>query len=189
MKILLLDNYDSFTFNLLHLFEQFDGVEVDVFRNDEIVLDKVNGFDKVVLSPGPGLPEEGGKMMELIKEFSGSKPLLGVCLGHQAIAQSFGAKLLNLDNVQHGVSSMTKVVDESEKILRNIPSVFKSGHYHSWVVDKNGLPDCLKITAVDAQENIMGLRHTKLDICGIQFHPESILTEHGKTLIGNWLSS
>jgi len=189
MKILLLDNYDSFTFNLLHLIEQFDGVEVDVFRNDEIELSQIDEYDRIVLSPGPGLPEEAGIMMDLIKEFSSVKPILGVCLGHQAIAQSFGAKLFNLEKVQHGVSTDTIILDSSEKIFKNIPSPFKSGRYHSWVVDRNQLPVCLVITALDKDQNIMALRHSTRNACGVQFHPESILTEHGKTLISNWLYS
>ena len=189
MKILLLDNYDSFTFNLLHLLEQFDGVEVCVFRNDEITMDQVPGYDRIVLSPGPGLPEDAGITMQLIKEFHQRKSILGICLGHQAIAQSFGGKLFNLATVQHGISTETIVVDKSEELFQNIPDVFKTGRYHSWIVDRSQLPDCLKITAVDQKQNIMGLRHTTFDVRGIQFHPESILTEHGKTLIGNWLNS
>ena len=187
MKILLLDNYDSFTFNLLHLVEQFDGVEVSVFRNDELSLEEVSAFDKIILSPGPGLPKEAGIMISLIEKFSSVKPILGVCLGHQAIAEFFGAKLFNLDEVQHGISSLTTVTDTSEKIFKNIPQQFKTGRYHSWMVDKNELPSSLKITAVDGQQNIMALRHKTLDVCGVQFHPESVLSEYGKTLIGNWV--
>lgn len=188
MKILLLDNYDSFTFNLLHLVEQFDGAEVEVFRNDEIALEQVQQYDKIILSPGPGLPEDAGITTELIKEFASSKSILGVCLGHQAIAGAFGGSLFNLDRVQHGVSTLTTVLDPSEKIIRNIPRSFKSGRYHSWIVDREGLPGCFNITAVDEQQNIMAFRHKQFDVCGVQFHPESVLTEHGKMLIGNWLS-
>jgi len=187
MKILLLDNYDSFTFNLFHLVEQFDGAEVAIFRNDEIALDRVGSYDKIILSPGPGLPEEAGITMDVIRKFSPSKSILGVCLGHQAIAQTFGAKLFNLEEVQLGVSTLTSVIDPSEKIFRTIPQKFKTGRYHSWMVAKEGLPGCFTITAVDEQQNIMALRHKELDVCGVQFHPESILTEHGKTLINNWL--
>src|SRR5436190_14443485 len=188
MKILLLDNYDSFTFNLVHLVEQFDGVEVAVSRNDEITLDEVESFDKIILSPGPGLPESAGITMQVIKEFQATKSILGICLGHQAIAQSFGGKLFNLDEVQHGVSTETTIVVKSEKLFQNIPAVFKTGRYHSWMVDRDELPGCLVITAVDQKQNIMALRHAVFDICGVQFHPESILSEHGKTLIGNWLN-
>lgn len=187
MKILILDNYDSFTFNLLHLVEQIDGVEAEVFRNDEIELEHVQQYDKIILSPGPGLPAEAGIMMQLISEFASSKPMLGVCLGHQAIAQSFEAQLFNLQKLQHGVITLTTVVDASEKIFKNIPGTFKTGRYHSWMVDKKNFPECLKVTAVDEQENMMAFRHKSFDVCGVQFHPESILTEHGKTLMDNWL--
>ncbi len=188
MKILLLDNYDSFTYNLLHLLEQFDAERIDVFRNDEISLNEVEQYDKIILSPGPGLPEDAGIMMDVIKRYASTKSILGVCLGHQAIAETFGGKLLNLEKVQHGVSTTTNVTDSSEKIFRKIPSTFKTGRYHSWVVAKEDLPDCLTITALDEKQNIMALRHKKFDVCGVQFHPESILTEYGKLLIGNWLS-
>lgn len=189
LKILILDNYDSFTFNLLHLVEQFDDVKADVFRNDEIPLKNVIHYDKIILSPGPGLPNESGIMMNLIAEYASSKSILGVCLGHQAIAQIYGAELFNLDQVQHGVSTMTTITDRTEKIFRNIPGTFKTGRYHSWMVKQEGLPGCLNITAIDDQENIMALRHKTLDVCGIQFHPESVLTNHGKTLIGNWINA
>ncbi len=189
MKILLLDNYDSFTFNLLHLLEQFETVEVDVFRNDEITVEEVRVYDKIILSPGPGLPEDAGITMELIAEFGSSKPILGVCLGHQAIAQSFGGKLINLSVVQHGVSTQTTVTDRSEKLFHRIPEKFKTGRYHSWIVDSQQLPKCLEVTALDQNQNIMALRHSVYDVRGVQFHPESILTEYGKLLIGNWLSS
>lgn len=188
MKILLLDNYDSFTYNLVHLVEQFDGVEVNVFRNDEITLDEVETYDKIILSPGPGLPEDAGIAIPLVKRFHSSKSILGICLGHQAIAQSFGGKLFNLQTVQHGLSTETTVIDKSEKLFQNIPEVFKTGRYHSWMVDKDQLPGCLMITAIDQKQYIMALRHSVFDVCGVQFHPESILTEHGKTLIGNWLN-
>ena len=187
MKIILLDNYDSFTYNLLHLIEQFDGAEVDVFRNDEITLSQVGRYDKIILSPGPGLPEEAGITTEVIREYSSVKSILGVCLGHQAIAQAFGGKLFNLDRVKHGVATLTTVTDPAEKIFRNMPVTFKSGRYHSWMVAKEGLPECFRITATDDEGNIMGLRHKKYDVCGVQFHPESILTEFGKELMGNWL--
>jgi anthranilate synthase component 2 len=187
MKILLLDNYDSFTYNLLHLLEQFEGADTAVFRNDEIELDQVSDFDKIVLSPGPGLPEEAGIMMGLIHEFAASKSILGVCLGHQAVAQAFGATLFNLNQVQHGVSTVTTIIDHSEKIFYTIPRTFRTGRYHSWMVDRKQLPDCLQITAVDEQQRIMAIRHSTVDVCGVQFHPESILSDYGKLLIGNWL--
>ena len=188
MKVLILDNYDSFTFNLLHLVEQFDDVKPEVFRNDEIPLESIIHYDKIILSPGPGLPQEAGIMMDLIKEYASTKSILGVCLGHQAIARAFGGELFNLDKVQHGVSTLTTITDQSEKIFRNIPATFKTGRYHSWMVNQKNLPGCFKITAVDDQQHIMAIRHTGLDVCGIQFHPESVLTDHGKTLIGNWIN-
>lgn len=188
LKILILDNYDSFTFNLLHLVEQVDGVKADVFRNDEISQKNVLHYDKIILSPGPGLPLEAGITMEVIKEYASTKPILGVCLGHQAIAEVFGAELFNLEQVQHGVSTLTTITDRAEPIFKNIPDTFKTGRYHSWMVNQDNLPGCFKITAVDDQKNIMALRHRSFDVCGIQFHPESVLTDHGKTLIGNWIA-
>jgi anthranilate synthase component 2 len=189
MKILLFDNYDSFTYNLLHLVEQFDGVEVEVFRNDEIKIDEVRRFDKIILSPGPGLPDEAGILKEVIKEYSSSKNILGVCLGMQAIGEVFGGKLFNLEKVQHGVANTTTVIDESEVLFKNIPSSFKTGRYHSWMVSKENLPDCFKITSIDEQGNIMSLKHKTFDVRGVQFHPESILTEFGKEMMENWITS
>jgi anthranilate synthase component 2 len=187
MKILLLDNYDSFTYNLLHLFEQFDGVELEVHRNDEIKIPDVSRFDKIILSPGPGLPDEAGILKSLIKEYASSKSIFGVCLGHQAIAEVFGATLFNLEKVQHGVATVTTVIDSSEKIFKNFPQQFKTGRYHSWMVERKNLPDCFHITSVDEQNNIMSMRHKSFDVCSVQFHPESILTEHGKLLVENFL--
>ena len=189
MKILLLDNYDSFTFNLFHLVEQFDGMETDVIRNDEIELRDVHRYDKIILSPGPGLPEEAGITMQVIDAYASCKSILGVCLGHQAIAQAFGARLFNLAEVQHGVSTLTTITDQNEILFKNIPRIFKTGRYHSWMVDQQKLPDCFHVIAVDHHQNIMALRHKTFDVCGIQFHPESVLSDHGKTLIGNWLNS
>lgn len=188
MKILLLDNYDSFTYNLLHLLEQFEADRIDVFQNDAITIEEVNRYDKIILSPGPGLPEEAGIMIQVIKTYASTKSIFGVCLGHQAIAMAFGGKLLNLEKVQHGVSSITSVTDDSEILFRNIPGEFKTGRYHSWVVAKDVLPDCFTITAMDEQQNIMAISHKEFDVRGVQFHPESILTEYGKVLIGNWLN-
>jgi anthranilate synthase component 2 len=187
MKILLLDNYDSFTFNLVHLLESFDGIDVFVHRNDSFNPKDGNEFDRIVLSPGPGLPDEAGNLKELIREMSGRKSILGVCLGMQAIAEVFGGKLFNLDKVQHGVASETLVTDNKEKLFRNLPGKFNTGRYHSWMVESKSLPDCFKVTSVDASKNIMSLRHKEFDVCGIQFHPESVLTEYGKEMIKNWL--
>jgi anthranilate synthase component II len=189
LKILLLDNYDSFTYNLLHLVEQFGGVEVEIFRNDEIEMEEVKRFDKIILSPGPGLPDEAGILKPLIKEYAASKSILGVCLGLQAIGEVLGAKLFNLDKVQHGVANETTVTDKTEILFKNIPTTFKTGRYHSWMVSKENLPDTLKITSVDEQKNIMSLRHATLDVRGVQFHPESILTEYGKEMMENWINS
>lgn len=187
MKILLLDNYDSFTWNLVHLVEQFGGVEVSVHRNNEFHLADAEHYDKIILSPGPGLPSEAGILKPLISEWGGRKSIFGVCLGMQAIAEVFGTSLSNLEKVQHGVSSTTIVVDESEILFKNIPAKFKTGRYHSWVVSKKNFPSCLRVTSVDEEQNIMSLRHNELDVCGVQFHPESVLTEHGKQIMQNWL--
>ena len=187
MNILLLDNYDSFTYNLVHLLEQSEEVNVKVLRNDEMAIEYATQFDKIVLSPGPGIPDEAGILKPLIKALAGKKSMLGVCLGLQAIAEVFGGTLYNLNKVQHGVASETKVIDKNEVLFRNLPAQFKTGRYHSWMVDKAQLPSCLRITSVDASDQIMSLRHDTFDICGVQFHPESVLTEYGKQMIANWL--
>ncbi|HRH66380.1 MAG TPA: aminodeoxychorismate/anthranilate synthase component II [Bacteroidia bacterium] len=189
MRILLLDNYDSFTFNLLHLVEQVEGVSVDVIRNDEVQIEKADLYDAILLSPGPGLPAEAGKMKELIGKCFFSKKMLGVCLGHQAIAEQCGAKLQNLRRVQHGISTLTTVVVNDDPVFKNIPSPFRTGHYHSWVVSRKDLPQNLRPLAFDEQGNIMAIRYVDLPVWGIQFHPESILTEYGKELIVNWLKA
>ena len=187
MKILLLDNYDSFTFNLVHLLESFDDVDVHVHRNDAFDINDAAAFDKIVLSPGPGLPSEAGIMMQLIKEMAGKKSMLGVCLGMQAMAEVFGGSLVNLEQVQHGVASEITVTDREEKLFRNLPEKFKTGRYHSWVVDHKSLPECFRITSIDASNQIMSIRHNEFDLCGVQFHPESVLTEYGNGIMGNWL--
>jgi anthranilate synthase component 2 len=187
VKILLLDNYDSFTWNLVHLVEQFEGVEVSVHRNNEFRIEDAGAFDRIILSPGPGLPSEAGILKPLISAWAERKSILGVCLGLQAIAEVFGGSLVNLEQVQHGVASETIVTDSSEILYRNIPKKFKTGRYHSWVVDNKTLPSCFRSTAVDMSENIMSIRHHEYDVCGVQFHPESVLTEYGKEIVGNWL--
>ena len=189
MRILLLDNYDSFTFNLLHLLEQAENVEVDVVRNDTIVIEEVNKYDGVVLSPGPGLPKEAGKMMDVLASYFTSKKILGVCLGHQAIGEYCGAELSNLNQVRHGVWSRTEILHPEEKLFYNFPRTFKSGLYHSWVISPQTLPDQLIPLAYDEHGNIMAIRHVKYPVWGVQFHPESILTEYGKELIFNWLKA
>lgn len=186
MKILVIDNYDSFTYNLVHLIKALGYRETDVWKNDQIVLSEVDAYGKIVLSPGPGVPSEAGSMESLIKNFAGKKPMLGVCLGHQAIAECFGANLINLDKVYHGVSSDI-FLQKRDYIFEGLPSVFKAGRYHSWIVDKNNLPACLEITSEDKEGQIMSIVHKTYDIHGLQFHPESILSPEGVTIIKNFL--
>ena len=187
MKILLFDNYASFTYNLLHILKEL-GADVEVFRNDKITLDEVDRFDKIVLSPGPGIPEEAGILLPLIRRYAPTKSILGVCLGEQAIGEAFGAKLINLTEVHHGVCSDVRVV-ANDPLFNGLDRTLRVGRYHSWVVSKEDLPDCLEITAEDTEEGqIMGLRHKEYNVRGIQFHPESVLTPQGKEIIKNWLS-
>jgi len=187
VRVLLLDNYDSFTYNLLHYLEMNEGVHVDVIRNDAIGMEVPASYDKIILSPGPGLPSEAGKMNDIIRRYAPEKPILGVCLGMQAMAEVYGGSLRNLATVMHGVSSPVRVTDASELLFKGLPPVFEGGRYHSWVVDRESLPDCFRITATDEEENIMALRHNKYNLCGVQFHPESVLTDHGKKLLKNWI--
>jgi anthranilate synthase component 2 len=189
MKILLIDNYDSFTYNLFHILEQFDRAQVHVKRNDELVLTELKDYDAIVLSPGPGLPSESNLLMEATAKCVTSNKVLGVCLGHQAIGEVFGAKLKNLDHVYHGLGLKTNVILKSDEIFKNIPESFTTGRYHSWVIDPPSLPAEIKVIAIDDEQNIMAIRHVSLPVWGIQFHPESILTEYGKELIFNWLSA
>ena len=186
MKILVFDNYDSFTYNLVHLLEKVCDYEIDVFRNDKIELQKINAYDKILLSPGPGLPSEAGSLMDVIKAYAPAKDILGVCLGLQAIGESFGATLKNLDNVFHGIATPIKQANDPV-LFKDCPSEFKAGRYHSWVVDTVGLPDCLEITATDSEGNIMALKHKSYNVRGVQFHPESILSEYGEQMIHNWI--
>lgn len=185
-KILVIDNYDSFVYNLVHYLEEFD-CEVTVRRNNQIELSEVESFDKILLSPGPGIPSEAGKMMEIIRELAPTKSILGVCLGQQAIGEVFGGKLENLDDVFHGVATFSIVKVSDEPLFQNIPSHFEIGRYHSWVVSRENFPDELEITSVDENGQIMSLRHREFDVRGVQFHPESILTPFGKKMIENWL--
>lgn len=188
MKLLLLDNYDSFTYNLVHLIEKVSDIEIEVFRNDEISIDEVEKYDKILLSPGPGLPKDAGIMPELLKRYSTTKSILGVCLGLQAIGESFGANLMNLDTVFHGLATPI-TVNVEDIIFNNCPKTFTVGRYHSWVVDTHFFPEDLQITATDENGNIMALKHKIYDVRGLQFHPESILSEYGEILIKNWLNS
>ena len=193
MKILVFDNYDSFTYNLVHLVEKILHQKVDVYRNDQISLDKVNEYDKIILSPGPGLPEEAGLLLPLIKAYAPSKSILGVCLGHQAIGEAFGAKLTNLSTVYHGVANPINVsVEEGSQrsgLFSGISDRFEVGRYHSWVVADDDFPAELEVTARDDNNYIMGLRHRKFDVEGVQFHPESVLTPDGEQLMRNWLGT
>ncbi len=189
MNILLVDNYDSFTYNLLHILKEL-GTQVEVHRNDQITLSEVGRFDKILLSPGPGIPEEAGILLPLIREYAPTKSILGVCLGEQAIGEAFGATLENLTNVHHGVCSDIRVTDRDEPLFNGLFPGFRAGRYHSWVVSRENFPDCLAITAEDTiDRQIMALRHRTYDVRGIQFHPESILTSNGKAIIANWLNN
>jgi anthranilate synthase component II len=186
-KILVIDNYDSFVYNLVYYIEKITGVNPAVFRNDEIDIRQVSGYDKILLSPGPGIPIEAGICLELIKRYSSEKSILGVCLGHQAIGEAFGAKLVNLTSVYHGFSTEVDVTEFEELLFKGLPGSFMAGRYHSWVVEKENLPDCLRVTCLDKNGLIMGLRHKSYDVRGLQFHPESVLTEHGFEIIRNWI--
>ncbi|MGQ1890769.1 anthranilate synthase component II [Thermophagus sp. OGC60D27] len=187
MKILVLDNYDSFTYNLVHYLEEIADQEVDVFRNDKITVDQAAAYDKIVLSPGPGIPCEAGILKPLIKALSPTHSILGVCLGCQAIAEVFGGTITNLSKVYHGIATPISVCDRDELLFNTLPDTFMGGRYHSWVVNDKDLPSDLHVTARDMQGQIMGITHKKYDVRGVQFHPESILTEHGKQMIKNWL--
>ncbi len=186
MKIVIIDNYDSFTYNLAHLVRQL-GAEVTVWRNDCFTLGQLEPFDKILLSPGPGIPSEAGLLLDVVRGYAGKKPILGVCLGHQAIGEVFGAKLANLSDVYHGVATEGTQLGNDE-IFDSLPRRIVMGRYHSWVVDRMGFPDCLEVTAESDDGQIMALRHKQFDVRGIQFHPESVLTPDGPTMLRNWLS-
>lgn len=188
MKILVLDNYDSFVYNLVHYIKQLGFDDVDVFRNDKISLEEVAKYDKILLSPGPGVPDEAGIMLDLIKQYAPSKSILGVCLGHQAIAETFGCTLENMDEVLHGVGNTMKVVAD-DVIYDGLPESFEVGRYHSWQVKKDSLGDVFKLTATDESGNVMSIRHNKFDVAGVQYHPESVLTQHGLKIVENWLNN
>jgi len=188
MKILVFDNYDSFTYNLVQMVEQIVGKEfVYVFKNDEISLEEVEKYDKIILSPGPGVPSEAGILLDVIKEYAPKKPILGVCLGLQAIAEAFGGKLINLNNVYHGVGISTTIIEDNIKLFNDLPSGIITGRYHSWAVDSHDFPEELQITAVDEQGIIMALQHRKYDVHAVQFHPESVLTPCGEKILENFL--
>lgn len=186
-KILIIDNYDSFTYNLVHMVNEL-GLECEVWRNDQFRLEEVEAFDKVILSPGPGIPSEAGLLLKVIEKYADKKSIFGVCLGQQAIAEVFGGELYNLSRPMHGLATPIKVTDPEEKLFAGLPGTFNVGRYHSWVVAEKGLPDEMQITAIDEKDNsIMALRHKNYDVRGVQFHPESVLTEFGKEMMHNWL--
>lgn len=206
MKILVFDNYDSFTYNLVHLVEKIIHGKVEVHRNDQIPLEKVKDYDKIILSPGPGIPSEAGLLLPLIKEYASTKSILGVCLGHQGIGEAFGGKLVNLSTVYHGVATKIKVLNRNDKdehytihdslhtipvsrqFFNGLPDEIEVGRYHSWIVAEEGFPAELEVTAKDENGFIMGLQHKKYDVQGVQFHPESVLTPMGEVMLRNWLS-
>lgn len=186
MKILVFDNYDSFTYNLVHAVKKLGYTDVEVHRNDQIAMEDIARYDKIILSPGPGLPAESGILLDLIRTYAPSKSILGVCLGEQAIAEAFGGKLINLPEVHHGVSSDIHILEE-DILFKGLPEKMQVGRYHSWAVEKSSLPECLKITAVDDEGMIMALAHKTYDVRGVQFHPESVLTPDGEAMLKNWL--
>jgi anthranilate synthase component 2 len=186
-RILVFDNYDSFTYNLVHLVEKILHQKVEVFRNDQLPLEKVKAYDKIILSPGPGIPVEAGLLLPLIKEYAATKSILGVCLGHQAIGEAFGGKLVNLSTVYHGVATPCQVVNPKAPLCAGLPAEIEVGRYHSWVVSEEGFPKDLEITAREANNYIMALQHKKYDVQGVQFHPESVLTPMGEQILRNWL--
>lgn len=186
MKIVIIDNYDSFTYNLSHLVKEL-GAEVTVLRNDSFPIEELETYDKILLSPGPGIPKEAGLLLEVIRTYAGKKPILGVCLGEQAIGEVFGGKLTNLSEVYHGIQIPIRIT-ASNYLFEGLPEEILVGRYHSWVIDRENFPDALEITAVSQEGYIMALRHKDFDVQGIQFHPESVLTPDGKKIISNWLN-
>ena len=188
MKILVFDNYDSFTYNLVQMIKEQSNATVKVFRNDEIPLEAIEAYDKILLSPGPGIPSESGLLLPLIKTYAATKSILGVCLGQQAIAEAFGGSLTNLSKVYHGIATPVELI-EASNLFEGLPKTFQVGRYHSWVVNEKDLPAELKVTSKDAEGYIMSLEHTCYDVKGVQYHPESILTPEGAKIIGNWLKN
>lgn len=186
MKIVIIDNYDSFTYNLSHLVKEL-GAEVNVVRNDEFELEALDAFDKIILSPGPGIPSEAGLLLEVIRHYAGRKPILGVCLGHQAIGEVFGGQLTNLSTVFHGVATEGSQLG-NDYLFDGLPERITMGRYHSWVVDREGWPEALEVTALSDEGQVMALRHREMDIHGIQFHPESVLTPDGRHMLENFIS-
>jgi anthranilate synthase component 2 len=185
-KIVVIDNYDSFTYNLVHYLEDLNS-EVTVYRNDEFELEELDKFDKILLSPGPGIPDEAGLLKQVIQQYASRKSILGICLGQQAIGEVFGGSLVNLEKVFHGVATKVKVTVTDESLFDTLPEKFEVGRYHSWVINQEDFPETLEVTSVDENGQIMSIRHKTLDVKGVQFHPESVLTPHGKIILKNWL--
>ncbi len=188
MKIAVIDNYDSFTYNLVHSLKQISHQQVAVFRNDKVIIEDLGSFDKIVLSPGPGIPDEAGLLKAVIRRWAQEKSILGVCLGLQAIAEVFGAKLLNIKKVYHGVSTRIWILKPDDYLFVDLPEYIEGGRYHSWIVTSEDLPDCFEITAEAENGEIMAISHKKYDLKGVQFHPESVLTTYGEKIISNWLN-
>lgn len=184
----MLDNYDSFTYNLVQYIEEIVETEIDVFRNDQITIEAVGEYDIIFLSPGPGVPKDAGILLEIIKEYATSKNIFGVCLGLQAIGETFGGELANLEKVYHGVQTTIIKVEDDEPIFENVPTVFEAGRYHSWVIKKENMPECLEVTAIDKKGIVMGASHKELNVRGVQFHPESIMTPEGKLMLRNFIN-
>ena len=188
-KILVFDNYDSFTYNLVHMVEKITDEKPAVFRNDKIALEDIAAYDKIILSPGPGIPEEAGLLLPLIKMYAATKPILGVCLGHQAMAEAFGGSLINLSTVYHGVATAIKQTKNKSKLFTGLGEEFVAGRYHSWIVNEKTLPADFEITATDESGMIMAMQHKKYDLQSVQFHPESVLTPDGEMMMRNWIAS
>jgi anthranilate synthase component 2 len=189
-RILVFDNYDSFTYNLVHLVEKITHQKVDVYRNDQISIEQVNAYDKIILSPGPGIPSEAGLLLQLIKAYAATKSIIGVCLGHQAIGEAFGGTLENLSKVYHGVATPVKIVNESAPLFKGMENTMIAGRYHSWIINDTNFPEKeLEVTAIDDNGYIMAIQHKKYDVQGVQFHPESVLTPLGEIILKNWLSN
>ena len=189
MKILILDNYDSFTYNLVHMVEKITGTYPDVFRNDEISIADVGTYDMIMLSPGPGIPDEAGILKEVIKEYAATKPIFGVCLGLQAITEVFGGKILNMDEVYHGVATEMTVLKDDTVLFQNVPNKFPAARYHSWIASNEHFPEELEVTAIDEDGGIMAIRHKKYNVRAVQFHPESILTDVGEQIVRNFIEA
>lgn len=188
MKILILDNYDSFTYNLVHVVKKLGYTDVEIHRNDKISLSEIDRFDKIILSPGPGIPKESGILLDVIKTYAPTKSMLGVCLGEQAIGEAFGANLINLPKVYHGISSTIQIIEE-DILFQQLEKTQEVGRYHSWAIDNTDIPQCLKVTAIDETGIIMAIAHKEHDVRGVQFHPESVLTPMGEQMISNFLKS